>query len=734
MKNQDNPETGRKDKLHSYLDRLQQDQAPLNPDAIKTLLHEVQTYQIELEVQNQELLEVQQDLEQARNRYATLYDFAPNGYLTTDDQGVITRINLTGAQILGYERQALIGIPLNALMERGQSRNYLIHLNQLRTTDESLELELKLRRCDQVPRVFHLHSHQGDENGERVFHFAFQDVTEKYEAEEQLRQAARVFESTLEAIVIMDREFRITRTNQAFSRMTGHQEEGILGRNLSLVTGDEQQSSKLSRIQKEMRQGGHWQGEFEVSRDDGSTFSAWGTLSTVQDPSKQPTHHVLVFSDISSLKDVHSRLEHQAHHDALTGLPNRLFLKASLDQALKRARRYRTKLALLFIDLDHFKTINDTLGHSSGDKLLSVVADRLKGFVREEDLVSRLGGDEFVVVLNNVGSATSASTLARKILALINEPIQFEDQPLVTGASIGISLYPSDAENGEELTKTADAALYRAKREGRNHYSFYTPELTRHAQQRLYLEQGIRRALTQDRLQLFYQPQQSLIGNRMAGVEGLLRWQNDEHRLVSAKEFVPMAEESYLINDLDDYALRAACAQAATWKVLYSEPMRISVNLSPRSLFKPGFADTLEHLFDEFGIGPEWIELEVTESALQGGESCIAELNALKALGVTLAIDDFGTGHSCLASLKNLPVDRLKIDQSFVKDAPFNSQDAAIVRAIIALGHSLNLTVIAEGVETQAQRDFLLREHCDEIQGYFYHRPLSSAQMLALVS
>lgn len=734
MSDQDNPGTGRKDRLHSYLDRLQQDKAPLNPEAIKALLHEVQTYQIELEVQNQELLDVQHELEEARNRYATLYDFAPNGYLTTDDHGVITRINLTGARILGYERRNLIGIPLNAIMERGQNRDFLVHLNQLKTTEEPLEVDLRFRCYDRTTRVINLHSHSSNENGKPVFHSAFQDVTEKYEADQQLRQAARVFESTLEAIVIMDRRFCITTTNQAFTRMTGQEEARILGEDLSLVVGGEQQSASLTRLRKEMRQGGHWQGEFEVSRKDGSTFSAWGTLSTVQDQSRKPTHHVLVFSDISSLKDVQSRLEHLAHHDALTGLPNRLLLKAGLDQALKRAKRYQTTLALLYIDLDHFKTINDTLGHSSGDRLLSVIAERLNGFVREEDLVSRLGGDEFVVLLNNVGTPASAGTLAEKVLRLINEPIQFDKQALVSGASIGISFYPDDADSGENLTKNADTALYRAKEKGRNQYSFYTPELTRQAQKRLYLEQGIRRALSHDQLQLFYQPQQSLMGNRMCGVEGLLRWQNDEHRLVAAKEFVPMVEEHYLVNSLDEYALRTACAQAETWKALHHPPMRISVNLSPRSLSKPGLADTLEQLFEEFQIGPEWIELEVAECALQGGEAFIDELHALKALGITLAIDNFGTGHCCLASLKALPVDRLKIDQSLIAQAPFNSQDAAIVRAIIALGHSLGLTVIAEGVETQAQRDFLLREHCDDIQGYFYHRPMSSAQMLALVS
>jgi len=582
--------------------------------------------------------------------------------------------------------------------------------------------------------VVRLHSHCSHENGERVFHTSFQDVTEEHEAEEQLRQAARVFESTLEAIVITDNAFRITKTNDAFTRMTGYHEKEVLGEDLSLVIGKEQQSDRLNRLRQEMRQGGHQQGEFNVARSDGSTLSAWGTLSTVQNSSRRPTHHVLVFSDISSLKEAQSQLNHLAHHDALTGLPNRLLLDSSLDQALKRAKRHQTQLALFFIDLDHFKTINDTLGHSSGDHLLLVIADRLKRFVREEDLVARLGGDEFVILLNDVASPEAAGTVADKILSLISQPVQFNDETLASGASIGISIYPDDADNSEELTKAADAALYRAKQEGRNHYSFYTPELTHKAQQRRYLEQGLRRALSHDQLHLFYQPQQSLIGNGMSGVEGLLRWQNDEHRLVAAKEFIPTAGESNLINDLDEYALRTACAQAATWKALYSQPIRISVNLSPRSLFKPGLAEIMAQLFEEFDIGPEWIELEITESALQGGEAFMNELAALKALGIMLAIDDFGTGHSCLASLKTMPVDRLKIDQTFITNAPINNQDAAIVRAIIALGHSLGLTVIAEGVETQSQRDFLLREHCDEIQGYFYHRPMSSAQMLSLVS
>ena len=733
MKKHDTPANTRKDKLHNSLDRLQQHGTPLDPDAVKTLLHDVQIYQIELEVQNQNLILAQQDLEQARNRYASLYDFAPNGYLTTDERGVITRVNLTGADILGYDRDGLIGVPLNSLMEKGQTRNYLRHLKQMTTSEEPQELDVTFRCRDQATKVIRFHSHRSEENGRQVFNSAFEDVTEKHQADEKLRQAARVFESTLEAIVITDSDYRITTVNQAFTRMTGFQEEQVLGEDLSLVVGDEQQSDRLNRTRQEMRQGGHWQGEFEVSCDDGPSLPAWGTLSTVQNPLRELSHHVLVFSDISSLKEAHNKLNHLAHHDSLTGLPNRLYLQASLDQALKQAKRHRTELALLFIDLDHFKTINDTLGHSSGDKLLSVISDRLKGFVREADLVSRLGGDEFIVLLNDVGSPGAAGTLAEKILDLISQPLRLENQTLVTGASIGISFYPGDASTGEELMKTSDAALYRAKREGRSQYAFYTPELTQDAKQRLGLEQGVRRALSLDQLELFYQPQQSLTGDRMSGVEGLLRWRNDEHRLTEAKDFISLAEESDLINELDEFALRAACAQAAIWKALYTEPMRISVNLSPRSLLKPGLAETLAQLFEEFSIGPEWIELEVTESALQGGEAFLAELTALKALGVMLAIDDFGTGHSCLASLKTLPVDRLKIDQAFITDFPANPEDAAIVRAIIALGHSLNMTVVAEGVETQAQRDFLLSENCDEIQGYFYHRPMSSAQVDELV-
>ena len=723
----------RKEKLHNSLDRLQHEDIPLDPDMVRALLHEVQTYQVELEVQNQELLEAQTELEEARNRYANLYNFAPNGYLTTDGNGVIARINLHGAQMLGYEPRSLINIPVNALMKKGQMRKFLIHMNQVKATDEPQELTLTLQCRDQTSRIFNFHSHRSEENGRAVFHSAFTDVTDKQKADERLRQAARVFESTLEAIIITDSHFRITTSNQAYSRMTGYPQKAVHGQDLSMIIDSRQQSDPLTRIRQEMRQGGHWQGEFQAVRNDGSTFHAWGTLSTVRNESGHATHHVLVFSDITSLKEAQTKLDHLAHHDALTGLPNRLFLDASLEQAIKRARRHQNRLALLYLDLDDFKTINDTLGHSAGDQLLAVVADRLTHFVREEDLVARLGGDEFIVLLNDVGTPTAAGKLARKVLRLISEPVELNNQMLTTSASIGISLFPSDAKNGEDLTRSADAALYRAKQEGRQHYAFYTPELSRRAEQRMCLEQSIRRALTLDQLQLFYQPQQSLIGNGMSGVEGLLRWQNDEHRLVAAKEFVPVAEESYLISHLDEYALRAACAQAAVWKALYDQPIRISVNLSPRSLHKPKLASMLQRLMEEFDIGPEWIELEITERALQGGEGHIAELNALKELGVTLAIDDFGTGHSCLASLKSLPVDRLKIDQTFIRDAPFDEQDAAIIRAIIALGHSLNLQVIAEGVETQAQRDFLLRENCDEIQGYFYHRPLSASQMLALV-
>ncbi|MFE8072567.1 EAL domain-containing protein [Marinobacteraceae bacterium S3BR75-40.1] len=722
------------ERLHHLLDQMQQDEDPSITKNLRDLLHELQVYQIELEMQNQELLEAHQEIEEARNRYEALYDFAPIGYITTDAKGVISSINLTGAELLGYNRAELLGTPFGALLEKQQSTRYFAPLRAVRKEGAADPVELKLRQADQPARILSLRSHLSQEVGQEVYLSAFSDVTARQEAQDRLRQAARVFDSTLEAIVITNEQFKIITVNRAFTRITGHTEQAVTKHNLIRLFSQKSKTYFKTVVLPQLKAQGHWQGEIPGCRKDGTEFPAWGTLSSIRDDAGRVTNQVFVFSDITQIEETHRRLSHMAHHDPLTGLPNRLFFKANLEQTLKRAKRHKHWVALFYIDLDRFKTINDTLGHSAGDKLLSIVASRLQSFVREEDLVCRLGGDEFIVVLNDIDEPADAAPLAAKILALIQRPMQLNGKRIVTSASIGISVYPDDAQDGEDLTRKADSALYRAKEEGKNTYAFYMPELTHRAQRRLSIEQGISTGLASGQFQLFYQPQQCLTDSRLSGFEGLLRWQQALPALTEAKDFIHVAEESHLIGLLDEYALRAACEQAAWWKKAGLPPVRISVNLSPRSLFKSKLSETLKSLLEEYGIGPEWIELEVTERALQTGERFLEELAALKELGIMLAIDDFGTGYSCMASLKDLPIDRLKIDRSFVSDAPENPQDAAIVRAIIAMGHSLGLRVIGEGVETQAQRTFLQQEGCDEIQGFWYHRPLSAEGVLELMA
>jgi len=727
-----------RDELRNRLDQIQRDAPEETSSELKKTLHELQVYQIELEMQNDELRRTQQSLEITRDRYTRLYDFAPMGYASLDSDGLIVDLNLTGAGILGFPREEIVGRPFAPLLTPGQSKAFFSHLYQVfgHTAPTPFTTELRIKGGDGGPRLLSLSSTTVEADRPPRCLTAFTDITEQRLAQDKLRQAASAFDSTLEAIVITDAELVITAINRAFCRITGYTEAEVAGldlRSLDMIwpgTDEAPREDLWTTLQRHDQ----WRGEATFSRKNRELFPCWGTISAVTDSTGKPGSYVLVSSDITPVKQAQKRLAHLAHHDALTGLPNRLHFQANLTQSLAMAKRHARRVAMLYIDLDHFKNINDAMGHSCGDTLLSAMAQRLRRFVRSEDLVCRLGGDEFVVVFNDIEHSQDAAVLAEKLLGLLNRPIRLDGKEFVVGASVGISLYPDNAGNAEDLAKTADAALYRAKQEGRNTYTYYTEELTRQASHYLAIEQDIRDGLENQRFELFYQPQRSLAEGRITGLECLLRWRNPRNEVIPASHFVQIAEESGLIARLDEWALRAACAQFARWRDAGCAVPRLSINLSPRTLMKPNLAQLIKRVLDEFRVSPSCIELEVTESTLQTGLVAVSELNALKALGVMLAIDDFGTGYSCLASLKSLPIDRLKIDRSFVTDAPTDPSDAAIVRAIIAVGHSLGLKVVGEGVETEAQRLFLQNEACDECQGFLYQHPLPPANLWELLT
>ncbi|MDP2433165.1 MAG: EAL domain-containing protein [Pseudomonadota bacterium] len=550
-----------------------------------------------------------------------------------------------------------------------------------------------------------------------------------------LRQAAAVFESTREGVVITDLTPRILTVNRAYSQITGYEAAEVVGRNPSLLKSGRQDEAFYGALWASVREAGHWQGEIWNRRKNGEVFPQLLTISTVYDGDGLPSHYVGVMTDISQLKQSEARLEHLAHYDPLTNLPNRLLLQSRLEHALEHAERHQQQIAVLFLDLDRFKDVNDSLGHPVGDELLEALARRLGERLREDDTLGRLGGDEFLVLLENLGHPEDAAGVAHTLLQLLEQPFSLPSgHEVYVGASIGISLYPDDGLNVTELIKNADVAMYQSKEQGRNTASFYTPTLTVAANERLDMEARLRRALAKGEFVLHYQPQLDIQSGALIGCEALVRWNSPEEGMISPLRFIPLAEATGLIVPLGEWVLRTACVQARAWLDAGLPPLLVAVNLSGRQLQQRDIVPRVAAILEETGLPADHLKLELTESMIMGrGEQAVELLHALKALGLSLSIDDFGTGYSSLAYLKRFPIDELKIDQSFVRDIPHDPNDMEIAAAIIAMARNLNLKVMAEGVETPEQLDFLRRQGCHAYQGYLFSRPVPADEFVQLL-
>ena len=568
-------------------------------------------------------------------------------------------------------------------------------------------------------------------DGSTVWHGFIRDVTAQKHADEQMRQAAAVFGNTQEGVVITDRTGRILRVNPAVCGITGYSEQELVGNTMRLLRSGRHDATFYDRMWAAIRADGFWQGEIWNRRKGGDVYPELLTISTVRDGNGAITNYVGTFTDITYLKQSEQQLERLAHHDALTGLPNRLLLLSRLEHALERTRRNAGIGAVLFVDLDRFKNVNDSLGHPAGDELLIAVARRLRARLRDTDTLARLGGDEFVVILEEVATAEKAAGIAQELINRVSESFQLSgDNEVYIGASIGISMFPSDGEHAAELIQHADTALYEAKEAGKRTYRFYRAELTEAANARLDLEARLRRGLDRGELVLHYQPLVALDGERVVGVEALLRWNDPERGLIPPGHFIPLAEETGLIVPMGEWVLREACRQVQAWRAAGLSVDSVAVNLASRQFLLTDIADRVRAILAETGLPPRYLELEITESTLMhSGEAMVAKLAELKALGIRLAIDDFGTGYSSLSYLKRFPIDKLKVDKSFVRDIPADTADSEITAAIIGLGKTLQLEVLAEGVETPAQLAFLRQHGCDTAQGYLFSRPLPPADL-----
>lgn len=550
------------------------------------------------------------------------------------------------------------------------------------------------------------------------------------ENRERLRQAAAVFDCTREGVLVTDAQGLIVHVNRAFMAITGYQGEDVMGQRPSLFKSGRHSSNFYQQMFQSLESTGEWSGEIWNRRKSGEIYPQWQTIRVIHDDQGHVSHYVAVFSDISAIKDSEHELAHLAHHDPLTDLPNRLLFTDRAEQALASAQVHKRGCALLLLDLDHFKIINDSLGHNVGDQLLKQVGERLQGLFGPGVTLARLGGDEFAVLAESCPQVVQAAALAQRILEAMKQPFIFDGHQLFISASVGISLFPSDALSAEQLLRNADSALFKAKSAGREGYALYTEELTAHAQNRVEIANELRRALEQQELRVYYQPVHELHGSRLIGVEALVRWQHPERGLVPPGEFIPIAERTGLIADIDAWVMDQACRQMCQWLADGVPLSFIAVNVSSRLFARRELYEQVAQVLHDTGLDPGFLELEVTESAVMDDpEVALEQLHRLRELGLRLAIDDFGTGYSSLLRLKRLPVQKLKIDQGFVAGLPWDEDDAAIVRVVIALAKSMGMQVQAEGIEQVEQARFLLEQECDMGQGYWFGKPVPAQEI-----
>ncbi|MBF0610046.1 MAG: EAL domain-containing protein [Magnetococcales bacterium] len=555
------------------------------------------------------------------------------------------------------------------------------------------------------------------------------------QAERALHLAGNVFDNINDGILVTDIGGTIQSVNPAFTRITGYQANEAMGKTPNMLKSGRHDGDFYRRMWAALQDSGSWQGEIWNRRKNGELYPQWSNITAIKNPDGKTSHYVLVFSDLTTVKESEENLLYLSGHDILTDLPNRLLFSEKLNQVIVESTSMEDKLvAVLVMDLDRFKNINDTLGHDRGDQILKDAASRLSRCLSGGGTLARLGGDEFGIILPRLAAPRDAALLATAMLEAMNTPFMVDEVAFYLGGSIGISVYPLDGENVKDLLKNADSAMYHAKEKGRSNYQFYRDELNASSLARILLENNLRTALDNDEFLLYYQPKVSLATGRVVGAEALMRWRHPQRGMVSPAEFIPLAEDTGLIKPMGQWALRSACQQAQRWRQQGFPSLRIAVNLSGLQFNQPDFIGMVAQTLQETGYDANLLELELTESIAMGDvDETLHKLNALARMGLSLAIDDFGTGFSSLSYLKRFPIHTLKIDQSFVRNCNNDPDDAAIIRTIIGLAHSLNLAVVAEGVETIDQLEFLRSRQCDEIQGYVYSRPLPPQEFMDLL-
>ncbi|MDF0606578.1 EAL domain-containing protein [Neisseriaceae bacterium TC5R-5] len=603
-------------------------------------------------------------------------------------------------------------------------------------TQQAFDVEHRILRADGSERtVRQCGIIQQDQQGhiQRIAG-TIQDITDSKLEEMRLRQAAAIYENTMQGVMITDKAMHIIDINRAFTKITGYVLEEIVGQTAPILHAEQHEPNFYQTIWHSLLTTGHWQGEVWNHRKDGSVFPEWLTLTALYDDAGEVSHYIGLFSDISQIKKSETEMAQLAHYDSLSGLPNRLLFFSRLEHAIQTAKREHQRLAVLFIDLDNFKQINDTHGHNIGDDLLIELASRLKSCLRTNDTVCRLGGDEFTILLENQKVDHAVIDIAQKVVQACSQPFQFNQQQMNISCSVGISMYPRDGQDAEMLVRNADTAMYQAKANGKNCFHFYTKELTQRAILRMQMEKELRLALENQQLYLVLHPKYQLDSGELVGAEILLRWQHPTLGLISPVTFIPLAEETGQIIPIGNWVIQKACQLIRSWLDQELMPGHISLNIAGVQLHRTPINLILRQALQQYQIPADMIHLEVTENfIMHNPETHLKILNELHALGIRLSIDNFGTGSSSLSYLKQLPIQTLKIDQSLIRSLPNSENGAAISLAIISLAKNLKLELIAEGIESDEQRQFLIDAGCQYGQGYFYAKPMLVDEFVRLL-
>lgn len=700
-------------------------------DDAQKLVHELQVHQIEMEMQNEALQEARATAEAALERASELFDFAPIAYFNLSVDGKILKTNFRGELLLGLERNKLSGKSFIQYIAKEYRLGFKQFLEKVFCTDGSLRCETVLQIGEHTLWV--AIQAAADKTRETCLMAAL-DISERKRSEHELQLAATIYMALEEAIMVADATNQIVAINPAFTRLTGYTAEEAIGQTTALLNSGRQDKAFYQAMWNNLNTTGQWQGEIWNRRKQGDVYLEWLSISTVYGNVGEVVQRVAMFSDMTDKKKAEETIFKQANIDSLTGLPNRRLFLDRLEQAIKKAHRTYQKLALMFLDLDYFKDVNDTLGHDMGDVLLREVTQRLKACLRESDTLARPGGDEFTIIMSDLHELSDVDRVAQCILRGMSEPFQLANERCTVSFSIGIALYPDDATDLGELLRNADQAMYSAKHQGRDRYCYFTPAMQEASESRLRLAHDLRDSLAARQFWVAYQPIVELATGAIHKAEALIRWQHPNRGLVEPAEFIPVAEETGLINEIGEWVFHQAATQVGHWRANHDANFQISVNKSPVQFHNHGnkhiaWFEQLQRL----GLPGNSIAVEITEGLLLDSSPIVTEkLLAFRDAGIQVSLDDFGTGYSALSYLKKFHIDYLKIDQTFICGLIDKSTDLALCEAIILMAHKLGIKVIAEGIETVEQRDLLLRAGCDYGQGYLFSRPVPAEEFEAL--